>query len=55
MQNCKKKQQKKDKKVKQQNAKLRNTSMVDKLIKNAMNKVDVKIVTNRKKNFKWSF
>ena len=42
-------------KIKKQKAKLRNNSIFGKLIKNPMNKIDVKIVTTRKQSLKWLY
>ena len=49
------KEEKEGNKIKKQNAKLRNGATCGKLVENPLNKVDVNIVTTRKKYLKWSF
>ena len=47
------KQKKKVKKIKKQNAKLRNNAIFGKPIKNSMNKIDAEILTTGKQYLKW--
>ena len=49
------KAEKEDNKIKKRNVKLRNNAIFGKSIENPMNKVEVKIVTTRKRYLKLSF